>query len=203
MAVYNEIQVGRLNRFLQKYLGIKGGPPAPQLQADIGATLNLFSGVENRPLESWYRYGVSAVSAAFAGQVGIARFRNPRSSGAIAVIEALSVTSTAATDNFIVTYTLTNNADLGAVVTPTRLDGRITQNSAMAISTGNNAPLGTQIMQVTLVANSSAQLILTDDAEIVVPPGSTVQIEDINVNQAFRFHWNWRERALEEGELTV
>jgi len=35
MAVYNEIGIGRWNRFIQKLTDIKGSPPARQLASEI------------------------------------------------------------------------------------------------------------------------------------------------------------------------
>src|SRR6266481_932188 len=60
MAVYNEIGIGRWNRFIQKLTDIKGSPPARQLASEIVFHHGIFSGEENRYLESWDLFGVGA-----------------------------------------------------------------------------------------------------------------------------------------------
>ena len=52
MALYNEILVGRFNRGLQKFLSIKGGPPAPQRPMSLEQTIE-------HVLELRERYGIT------------------------------------------------------------------------------------------------------------------------------------------------
>src|SRR5258708_34332947 len=89
MARFNEILVGRFNRFLQKWLSMKGGPPSPQLATEIQPNFNFFSGAENRALENWFLYGTFSSQAAVALQNSFFQLRNPSKSGAPAVIEAI------------------------------------------------------------------------------------------------------------------
>ena len=57
MAVFNEILVGRFNRALQKFTGIKGGPPAPTHSTEIMPVIPFPIGREFRYLESWALWG--------------------------------------------------------------------------------------------------------------------------------------------------
>src|SRR5260370_34607702 len=91
MALHNEILVGRFNRFLQKHLGMKGHPPAPQLASDIGVSLNLHSDAENLYLEGWEAFGVNVLQPASAGNVNELRLRNPTGSNVIAVVYTILV----------------------------------------------------------------------------------------------------------------
>src|SRR5437763_11360751 len=96
MAKFNEILVGRYNRALQKLLGMKGEPPAPQLASEIAATLSFFYGAEMRFIESWNIYGINAEASAAVGNSSGVRLRNPAASNVIAVIQRLSITGAAA-----------------------------------------------------------------------------------------------------------
>src|SRR6516165_1379087 len=91
MSLYNEILTGRFNRALQKFFGIKGGPPAPQLTSEISVAVNLFWGAECRYLESWNRFGAGFDVAAVAANSGAVRMRNPAASAVVAVFEKISI----------------------------------------------------------------------------------------------------------------
>src|SRR5260370_38399849 len=92
MARYNEILVGRYNRMLQKLFGMKGGVVAPQLASEISAAFPLFSGVENRYLESWNRFTSVVNQVALAGTPAQCQLRNT-TSNVIAVIDKLPTPS--------------------------------------------------------------------------------------------------------------
>ena len=91
MARFNEILAGRFNRALQKFLSMKGGPPAAQLASEIGAMF-VFNrmGADFRYLESWNRYGVTFTIGGVALNQGTFRLRNPLGSNVIAVVEKLN-----------------------------------------------------------------------------------------------------------------
>src|SRR5258708_33716745 len=96
MAIFNEILVGRYNRALQKLLGIKGSPPVRQVGGEIMPILGMFYGVDNRFLETWYRYAFNFDQPAIAGLTTAVRFRNPAGSGVIAVLESVKIWSAGA-----------------------------------------------------------------------------------------------------------
>src|SRR5258708_40293223 len=123
MALFNEILVGRYNRFLQKLLAMKGGPPAPQLATEIGTNIQLFHGVENRYLEGWQRFGGQfSVPAAGVGNVGGFRFRNPAGNNVITAVEWLLCRSVAAglTGLFHILIGPHISAGLATIVSPHR-----------------------------------------------------------------------------------
>src|SRR5260370_39185827 len=90
MAKCNEINVGRFNRALQKSLQLKGGPPSAQLASEVMPILAFFRGAEDRSLESWYRFASWAQCVATVAAHGVAQLRNPKTSGAIVVVERIS-----------------------------------------------------------------------------------------------------------------
>src|SRR5260370_42195617 len=105
MARFNEILIGRWNRYLQKLCSIKGGPPAPQLAYDITATLEIDqSAVESRFLLGWNRFGFGLQLAGAIGNPSQIRLRNPTGSGVIAVIESIIIFASP-NDRIQLTYT--------------------------------------------------------------------------------------------------
>src|SRR5216684_1967801 len=90
MARFNEINVGRYNRALQKLLGMKGEASVPILASEIAPSFVLPYGVENRYLEQWNRFGLGMNVTATAGNQSAFRLRNPAGSNVIAVVEVLT-----------------------------------------------------------------------------------------------------------------
>src|SRR5437879_1331505 len=113
MARYNEILVGRFNRFLQKVFAMKGEPPAPQLAGEISPNFQLFSGVENRYLEAWDRFAAGVNVAPVAGNLSGIRLRNPAGSNIVAVLER--VTFNEAQNDIVAVRWGTQGADLSTV----------------------------------------------------------------------------------------
>lgn len=206
MAKYNEILIGRWNRFIQKLTGIKGEPPAAQLAGEISFTHPIFHGVENRYLEAWNRFGISTGTSAVAAQNSGFRFRNPKTSGAVAVVEKIvQYNPSAAVLAFQVSIG-TTNADFATSVSAstTRLDARLqTVHSIMSLSIGNNVvAVGFPFLGGS-IANAGPPLerILFEEQEITVLPGDALDFTTITVNVALNTDIVWRERVLEEGEL--
>jgi len=211
LAIYNEIQTGRLNRFLQKYLGIKGGPPAPQLQADIGTTLNLFSGVENRNLEGWNRYGLNVNVPATAAQTNGVRLRNPPASGVIAVVELIIVTNNSAgTDSYLIDYGFIAQGFTGVDYGTSQnanapsLDPRQSGRPALVCTSGTPGAIAGNavLMEAVLGANQNFSFIGTEDQQIAVPPSADIAFRNSVVNVTSIVSWIWRERPLEDSEKT-
>jgi len=202
MARYNEILVGRLNRHLQKLLGMKGEPPAPQLSTEIQPGFDLYNiPAEERYLQGWNRFGNTTSIAAAAGAVSIVRFRNPVASGAVATLESIFIRTTVAAT--IVQLTLTPIAADLAVVTPAvqRLDARIIGGSAMITSsTTGVSTVGLYQSVNQPVAATEQQFIIDDDQEIVVMPGDAWNAITGQFNVGLTVNLIWRERVLEESE---
>lgn len=203
MALYNEILVGRFNRALQKLLGLKGGPPAPQLAGEIAPSLPLPWGREMRALESWFTFAFTAGIGAAAGQQSVARMRNPANSNVVAVFERICV-ALVLTDQPLL-QSQASGADLvvTAFSSQQRLDPRGATGSNLIFSSNTvGVPAVALInkLQIAGAPNTTADFIITDIEEIPLLPGDALQVQSNNVNQALNVSWLWRERFLEEGE---
>jgi hypothetical protein len=208
MALYNEILVGRFNRFLQKLFAMKGGPPAPQLATEITPSFPLFSGAENRYLEAWDRYAAGVnVGPAAANMSGV-RLRNPAGSNVVAVLERVSMNE--AQNDVIAVRWGTQGADLAVVqaLNFNRLDSRSRPGPTLIFSNQATAPavpvLTNQftIEAADLLGHTSYVLMNDENQELVMLPGDAIQIEATTVNQNLRVFIWWRERFLEDSERT-
>jgi hypothetical protein len=205
VARYNEILVGRYNRFLQKFLSMKGGPPAPQLASEIGPTIALFSGVENRYLEQFELFAATTTLAASVGNNGAVQIRNPANSNVIAVIEKITVSTTAAGE---IVVSVGSGIDLVTFTAVARGDGRSRANPAMIASASNaalTANLGNLIWRNFVPANTASDLINDENQEIpLTATGGTgaIRITSSSANVGVSAAIWWRERLLEESERT-
>ena len=212
MAKFNEILSGRYNRILQKLFGMKGGPPAAQLAGEIQPSLQFFRGQEERYLEGWTLVSGFGTTVATAGSTGKFRIRNPTNSGVILVITKLAIADRQATNTFTIGWGPANNADFGNQTNPTVIDARLRQPGVGASgpvvgrftfaqdATGATGT-GVGIFAVD-AANKFYDMILTHDQEMVMLPGDGLGIFAQNVNQSEELWVMWRERAMEESELS-
>ena len=208
MARFNEILVGRYNRFLQKLLAMKGGPPAPQLSSEIAVGIPLFHGVENRYLEGWERFSVSTTVAAAVGNVDGVKLRNPTTSNVAIAVERVQVANTAAAAQaFIITLgaSATDFATTG-LSTNSRLDSRQRPTPAGIVSIQNTTAaitgLGAGVGLIALLPNTTFDAIVFEGQEVTLLPGDALQIVTSIVNQQIAFATTWRERFLEDSERT-
>jgi hypothetical protein len=203
MALFNEILVGRYNRFLQKLMAMKGGPPSAQLASEIQPNISFFSGVENRILESWQRFALTLNQAAVAAQTNGLQLRNPNNSNVIAVIEQSTFLSNVNSDTFTLNLSNQGNpADLGAGGQGLRLDSRLLLSST-CIGSGNGASpgqIGTTIKLISLQNSVMYQDILMEDQELILTPGDALRMTNAVVNATTRWGLIWRERFLEDSE---
>jgi len=203
VAGYNEIQVGRFNRMLQKLLSMKGPASMNELSSTLQPAVGVFSGAENRFLESWFRYGVWLNAAAVAGNLSEAFIRNPTGSNVIAVIEKLSASSIAGTvQTMTVSYGQPGLVDL-TLQTGRSLDGRNAGSPVLKTSFGSTLggrTIGTNIESARGADGTTADFILTDNQEITLSPGDALQVEDNGANIAMFVSIIWRERFLEDSE---
>lgn len=207
MAVYNEILVGRYNRFLQKLLGIKGGPPAASLAGDVMAGISFFHGAESLYHQGWETFGASDSIVAVAANFSKMKIRNPAGSNVMAVITKLVVNPGAASTIQVRLQTPETAADFGGVIFPFSFErARGARNRATSIPSDQNSDAvfitGTIIAQITVPLNVPLELIATDVHELVLPPNTELQVACNVVNQALNFTIWWRERFLEETERT-
>ncbi len=173
MARYNEILVGRYNRFLQKLLSMKGPASMPQLAGELQATFPFFNGVENRNLEGWGRWATRGV------QLGVA----------------------AVADSIVLSSTETLIADLATLPGSFRLDTRGQPGSASIVSNGTGTDLANIILHGACPTNSTIfEFVLFEDQEITIFPGQTYRFTANTVNEQLIGSLIWRERFLEDSE---
>ncbi len=205
MAKYNEILTGRYNKFITKLFGMKGPAPAPQLSSDIAMQMAFFNGVENRFLESWNRYCITAVSNGGGTNFPQIRFRNPTTSKVIAVIERVRFVNNAAADKPFITFAA-GLSDLTALALPrTVVDLRQGPNvqSTLVISFANNqAASGATFWQGNMPIGVDVEALLKSDDELIVAPNDAMNLFGNVVANAITVIVLWRERSLEDSELT-
>ena len=206
MALYNEINVGRFNRFFQKHLGMKGGPPAPQLSGDVQPSLALHSDDENLYLEGWESFGISVLFAASPANGNEFRLRLPTTGNVIVLVEKIMAACGGTGSRCDLQYGQPG-ADLGTSqqASVRSLDPRGRPGSTFVASSAQPAAqsqIGSNISSVQLGANSFYDFIFTDAQRLVVPPTSAIQLSFNTVNIVTLITVWWRERFLEEGERT-
>jgi len=203
MARFNEILAGRFNRALQKFLGMKGGPPSPQLASEISTNFQFNQmGADFRWLEGWERFWSFIALGPSVGNNNGVQLRNPLTSGIVAVIEKISFFQNGA--DFL-NVTVTHNGitgDLTNVSASDRLDVRGRINSTLVLSSFSPATL--LAIQTQRYSGNTANLevneILTDDQELLMLPGDVMRFTSIGANLITVMNFIWRERALEESE---
>jgi len=208
MALYNEILAGRFNRFLNKLFNMKGGPPAAQLQGDIGSTISFFIGPETYFHQGWNMYGAFSSTAAVAAQFGAIQLRNPTASGVVAVILKAFFTNTVGAADQPYLQVGPRITDLTTVnaLTLARFDPRNTAaQSAMTPSSQTNAAQQTLGATATkwqgaLALNASVDIINSDLQTFPLLPGDVLLASSNIVNQALNFAFWWMERPLEDSE---
>ncbi len=199
MAVYNEIGIGRWNRFIQKLTDIKGGPPARQLASEIVFSHGIFSGEENRYLESWDRFGVGLANGPIVAQQAGIRLTNPTGSNVIAVVEKALVS--------VVTAEVINleYGNVGAALSnvaigiPMENRGRSAPTCIPSFNAGALTTLNV-VASATIAATTPFDFVNDGIQEICLPPGVSVQIDGNTVNSQIFVSWFWRERFLEPAE---
>lgn len=205
MARYNEVLVGRFNRFVQKHFSMKGQVAVPTVAGDVGMTMSFNSGAENRYLESWDIFGFTFNVTAFAGNFGIAELRNPASSNVVAVIVSARASGVAIDNpNLVVNRNATASQTNLRVAFGLDPRGRPSSTCVPSDSAGVATVVigGTQqtIMGASQPAQWTHEFLLDQSKEIPLLPGSAIWIQSGIVNQTISASFLWRERFLEESE---
>jgi len=207
MARFNEILTGRHNRFLQKFLSMKGGPPSAQLSTEIASQFQLddADALDLRYLASVRSYGaLVTVIAGGVGNSGAIRLRNPVNSGVIITVEKVTLFSQPAVSAIpVLTRGPLGNGDFPTVLgTTAPRDSRIGGGQSASISSTTVGVIsGIILARALLAANAQYDVINDIHQEIVVMPNDSVTIFETSTNQAMQGGFFWRERALEEGEV--
>lgn len=206
MARFNEILVGRYNRFAQKFLSMKGSASAPTLNPDLSMVWSLFHGAENRYLEGWDKFGVSVNQAAVAANLSQFQIRNPVGSNVIGVVNLVDFVG-AVSDNAALYYATLNTVDFPSVLGTTQgFDARGRVQSTCIISTratGVAPPPGVRVrLKVTGESSSLGTTLLENNiaSELALLPGSSIGVTGSTVNTSCFANIWWRERFLEDSE---
>lgn len=184
---------------------MKGGPPSPQLSGDITPQFQLDDAnyLENRFVASWFSFaGIVGVAAGGAGNRSAVQIFNPSGSGIVAVIEKLSIQTTAI-DQPQVTRQAPGPSNLTAGVAQGARDSRISKTSTVLLKSSVNAGAinGFGMWAGATLGATSIDVILTENEELVLMPGDFYTVWVNTLNQGENVSFFWRERALEEGEL--
>jgi hypothetical protein len=203
MAKYNEILVGRYNRFIQKLLSMKGPASMPQLASELQTVLPVFNGVENRNLEGWDRFGCAMDSGtALAGNNVALQLRNPAGSNVVAVLEKVLLSTKIAESGMTVSLGVMVGLLNGIAQVNGRLDprGRAAATLATTGSLNSGAAPLTAIMFLDTLALTPLDLVHFEDHEITILPGDGFQLTSAAALQRFLAGVVWRERFLEDSE---
>ena len=204
MALFNEILIGRLNRWAQKFYGIKSGTASLTQLLPTVQTVNIIrSGTEDGYLQSHERFMFTVTQAAVAAQASAAQLTNPGNSGIVAVIEKVNILPGAAALCSVVI--VGNSPNLANVITFAfnRIDGRSRPAPTCTLSTGTTvAPAANQAaFKMISSTTNNPEFIQNPNQELLLLPGfSLVTICEL-VNTQTNFSVMWRERALESSEL--
>jgi hypothetical protein len=196
-----KLYAGRFNRFVEKLFNTKEGRSSlDTISPEIGINYTVLTGVEDRYLQEWRRYGFFSTVTAVAADFGAIEIRPP--SNIIAVIEYVTVDCAVNTPFRLVIQPGTT--DLSTTGTGNRIDARGAQASASIASTGVLVSLSTlgRIVHGNVLANSMVQLINNPNQELTILPGDLFSMQCDTPNQAVTFSVMWRERVLESSELS-
>lgn len=196
------IYLARISSWLEKRFNAKGSPVIQDLDPSIRAVLTWPSGVEDRYLQGWNRFGMVAFPGAVAAQFAGIRMRSPTAANVLVVMESIFAFSPIADQPRIV-----YNTGLGDLtptsVTNARLDSRSNPQPSGAMSSGNVASTtGNALIQRTMQVNVGIEFINNPNQELTVLPGDSLTVYSNVVNQALNCSFIWRERSLELSELT-
>jgi hypothetical protein len=207
MARFNEILTGRFNRFLQKLLVLKGGPPSPQLASEIMPSFLLNDFLS----DVWFQQNIemfakNAVTSGVAAVNSALRWRNPKGSNVVALVLLVCAHSSVAAEIFSLEYQPTGSADLGTIIPTTiqNLDNRGRPSSTLIVSSATSvAALQFGVQQrAAFNATQSVDFLITDIQVFPLLPDSSFQVRTNNVNASLSVSAMWRERLLEESERT-
>lgn len=201
MARYNEILVGRFNRFMQKIFSMKGPASLVSLTDELQPTFQFFNGAENRYLESWDRYGAIITQPAVAANFGQIRFRNPVGSNVVVVVEKVTFSGTLADIALFQVAPQVSDLATAVVLTLSRFDNRGRAQATLLVSrTAAGAGVTPTQWQGNFLANTTLDVLTTDLQEFPILPGDCLNLGSNTVNQALNVAVWWRERFLEDSE---
>lgn len=202
MALFNEIQIGRLNGVLHKLLGMKEGAPSPQLSGDIVPALILES---DRP--EWKFLAGERLcmgGGAGAGVVGELRqfqIHNPADSGVLCVIKQMICTCDTSGPIFWghadVPYSTLGGAQLADGFRDSRLSRGVLDTTCDVFTLTDAAVAIVSIIGRTKILNNLPTVLRFP---VILTPGHGFAVAFTVANEPFQTTWEWTERLLEESE---
>lgn len=199
-----DVWLARYNRWLEKILNIKGGPSLVDLDPSLTAVSSTQGGVEERYLLGWNMFGLAIDVPAVAANLSAVRVRNPIGSNVVAVFQKIMV-GAVATDF----YSLVNGPATVDLATPVggatlRLDARTISSASVVFSQSNTVVsppgLANTFQRIALTLNTNWDFVLDDEVPLL--PGDALEVFGNTVNQRLVVSHMWRERPLEQSELT-
>jgi hypothetical protein len=214
------IQGGRWQRYLQKFLGIKGEVVAPELAPEIYAVLPIGNPpLEQLVLEGWIPYAGTNSLAALAGNIPILIIQNPPGSGVIGRLRRIIWATTAANSEVPLEITGNPNQSINPTIRGTSRDSRARpvtlnatvqpQTSAIGLRQMNSgATLGNidfaHIFPILFGTTKTYYYIdLPDRVGWVINPGDQIAVQLNVVNVAVDYTVWWEERPIESSEASA
>lgn len=202
----NEIKRVRFSDLLTRLLGMDAQSPAVDVAPEIVPVLP----IEAIGPEHWWLYGGRLCSgvveiAAVAAKRSVARLRVPTNSGVIAVVQKVIVAG--ATGTYVlagVSYPTTDLAQLPAARGKTIRDTRIGNPdiAPAATLTYDQEPAGISPANL-LTALLNGTTTVFDQWDVVLAPGSAMDVYVGTNNVAINIAMWWRERALPDSERII
>lgn len=202
MALFNEIQVGRLNAVLHKLLSMKEGAPAPQLAADIYPVIALESDRPEYKFLGGEKYcWTSVILTPGVGIYGQVQIWNPAGSGVLAVMEGIdvSVGATATMDVREHNVQITHASQVDVAATERDFRSGFTGLAALKCRYILHTALsGTLRWRMRCLQNEHRSFT----QPIILPPGYGLSVAPAATNLAFTINqFTWRERYFEPSEI--
>lgn len=208
MAAFNQIQVGRFNRFLQKLLSMKGPASLESLGPELFPVLPIPSGNEDDYLRSFEHFFAGKQVPALAAKVQDFLLRNPAGSNVVGILHGLQFGNALSTAYVASISEGPQAADFAnALGQSISLDARAGRR---------NSTLKASYQQINAVASNlnGSQGVLnvggtawnhyidTRNQEIPILPGDAFLFSVGTVNIDAECTFFWRERFLEDSERT-
>lgn len=205
MALFNEIQAGRYNRFVQKLLGIKGRPPMPTVSSDLTFQHVIKSGAETWYLEGWDDFFRQKTVAGLAANLSTFELRNPPASNVVAVVTRAAVQMGGTADTATLFFAVGATADQASINQARSFDTRGRPQATSIISDNNGSGLtaigGTAAPYIgRVMAINGALEFLYAGEEIELLPGNALYLQTLTAAISFTPVFRWRERFLEDSE---
>lgn len=205
MAKFNEIQVGRFNRFVQKLLAIKGPPPLSTVSADLVFMHPFFAGDENRYLQGWDQYAAAVSVTGLAANQSAFQLRNPLGSNVIAVVTRALFSEGAADFANLITVRGATTDQLTATTAIQSFDGRGRKSCTMIASYNPGqaftSPGGSQNVAFNQLSQTNVVLeMMRFGDEITLVPGDAILARSNSNAVTAQIGFWWRERYLEDAE---